>query len=66
VGLSYAPDITTFDDGDQLVDFRVSAEAEVSSFATAFIGYRFVEVELSQGPDRDLDDQVHVGVRLGF
>ena len=64
---SFAPDVTTWDDGERLIDLMARFEAEISSFATGFIGYRFLEIELEDsGDERELDDQFHVGVRLGF
>lgn len=66
IDLAYAPDVTTWDGGERLFDSVVRFEAEVSSFATAFVGYRFLEVELDRGTDHELDDRVQVGIRLGF
>lgn len=66
VDLAYAPDVTAWDGGERLFDSVVRLEAEVSSFATAFVGYRFLQVELDGGQDRDIDDRVQVGIRLGF
>ena len=64
---SFAPDVTTFDDGDRVIDALARFEVEVSRYATAFLGYRFLEVRLDDGDtERELDDQFQVGVRLGF
>jgi hypothetical protein len=61
---SYAPDITTFDDGEELVQFQVSADLELSYAASAFVGYHLLEID--DGRTRKLDSRLHVGVRLGF
>jgi hypothetical protein len=41
-------------------------EVELSEYSSAFVGVRYVEVELEGGGDRKIDDSVHFGVRLGF
>ena len=62
----YAPDITTFSDGDSLADFRVRAEVDVLPSATAFIGYRLLTTDLTGGGTHDVDDDVHLGIRIQF
>lgn len=62
----YSPKITTFDDGDELVDSRLRLEAEVSPNASAFIGYRRVKLNLKDFPNYKLDDHVQVGIRFKF
>lgn len=64
--LAYGPPVTTFGDGDDLFDVRLGFDVEIASHASAFLGYRFVELDLEDSGDRELDDRVHVGVRLGF
>ncbi len=66
LSLAYAPDQLVLDDGEELVDLRLSFEVDVSARAAAFVGYRTLEVELEDDPDVDLDDALHVGLRLGF
>ena len=61
-----APDITTFMDGDDLLDARIRVEADVSPNATAFVGYREVDVGLKSFPDRKVDEDIHAGVRFKF
>jgi len=62
----YAPDITTFSDGDSLADFRIRAEVDVLPSATAFIGYRLLTTDLTGTTTHDLDDNVHLGIRISF
>lgn len=64
--VAWAPDVVTWDGGDHLVDAVARFDVEVSSFATAFVGYRFLEVGLDGKPDQRIDDRLHVGIRLGF
>lgn len=69
VQAAYAPDVTTFDDGDWFLDATARLEVEISSFASAFVGYRYVQMGLL--PDEDerehrLEDRLHVGIRLAF
>jgi len=63
---SFAPDLATFADGEQVLDLLVRFELDLSSWATGFVGYRHYEVELDDQGDHDLDTSFHVGVRLGF
>ncbi len=64
--LFYAPGITTFNDGDDLLDLKFRFEVDVLPSATAFIGYRNVVLGLDQRPDYDVDENVHVGIRIEF
>lgn len=66
VEVSYAPDVATFVDGESVLDLRGSIEVDLSSWATAFVGYRQLEVDLEDEDDVDLDSALHIGVRLGF
>lgn len=66
VDLSFAPDVTTWSDGEELVDARFRAEFELSPFASAFVGYRHLEVDLGSDGDGEVDERVHAGVRLAF
>ncbi len=62
----YSPKITTFDDGDELVDSRIRLEAQVSPNASAFVGYRRVKLNLKDFSNYKLDDHVQVGIRFKF
>lgn len=62
---SYSPSIATFFDGDRVLDLLARAEADLSSWATAFVGYRHLAVDLEEG-DAELDGALQVGIRLGF
>jgi len=62
----FAPDITTFGDGESLMDLRVIAEIGVLPNAAAFVGYRQFEVDLENGGDYELDDNAHIGISFQF
>ncbi len=64
--LFYAPDVTTFSDGDSLLDLKLRAEIDVLPSATAFIGYRKLSTDLTSGGEHKMDDNVHVGIRIQF
>ncbi len=62
----FAPDITTYGDGEDLLDLKIRFEADVLPTATAFIGYRNVVVGIEDGPSYDVDENVHLGIRILF
>jgi len=66
VEVSYAPDIATFADGERVLDVLARVEVDLSTWATAFAGYRQLEVDLADEDDAELDSSLQAGVRLGF
>lgn len=64
--VSFAPDIATSSDADDLIDILARLEVELSDFAGAYVGARLLEVGLESGGRRELDSSVHVGIRLWF
>ena len=66
VELSWAPDVATFADGERVLDLLGRVEVDLSTWATAFVGYRRLEVDVEDAGGVDLDDSLHLGVRLGF
>lgn len=63
---SYAPDMATFLDGQRVLDVLGRVETDISSWATAFAGYRHLATDLENADDPELDSALQVGVRLGF
>jgi hypothetical protein len=66
VEVSWAPDIATFADGERVLDLLGRVEVDLSTWATGFVGYRHLEVDLTDGGDAELDSAFQAGVRLGF
>lgn len=62
----YAPEILTTSAGDNMLDFNTRFAVEFIPRTTGFIGYRMLEVDLNGGRDTELDDNIHVGLRLNF
>jgi hypothetical protein len=62
----YAPDVTTVSDFDELLEYRIAFELEVTPSARAYVGYRKLEVTVFDDHDYDIDDDAHVGVRFEF
>jgi len=60
----YAPDIVTFGNADNIKDVSVSVETRLSESTNLFIGYRVFEFDLAV--DREVDDNLHVGIRHRF
>lgn len=64
--LYYAPSVSTFNDGEDLLDVRLRFELEVVPSAKAFIGYRNVVVGIKDRPSYDVDENIHGGIRIQF
>jgi hypothetical protein len=62
----YAPKITSWSDGEQLLDFAVRYEIELVPQTSAFVGYRLLKANLEEGGNPKLDNNVHLGVHLSF
>jgi hypothetical protein len=62
----YAPEILTTSAGDSMLDTNMRFEVEFIPRTTGFVGYRMLEVDLNGGRDVELDDNLHVGLRLTF
>ncbi|HHJ18891.1 MAG TPA: hypothetical protein ENJ84_03535 [Gammaproteobacteria bacterium] len=62
----FAPGITTFGDGNDLLDARLRFEVDVLPSASIFFGYRNVNIELENGAQYDVDEFVHLGLRIQF
>lgn len=60
----YAPDIVTFGNADNIKDLAVTIETRLSESTNVFIGYRIFEFDLDV--DREVDDNMHLGVRHRF
>ena len=63
-----APSVTSFSNFDGITEYRVALELEVTPSARAYVGYRQLKVDLTNGtgPKYKLDDRAHVGVRFSF
>lgn len=66
IEVSFAPDESTFADGQRVVDAIGRFEVDLSPWATAFGGYRYLELDFEDEEDLELDRAFHAGVRLGF
>lgn len=66
VSLWYGPDASSFGDFDEFTEFSASVGYEVLRDAELYLGYRQIEVGIDKGPDVDLEDGAHVGIRLQF
>jgi hypothetical protein len=64
--LFYAPEITTFGDGNNFGDFQANYEISFLPSATAYVGYRKTRTDLKNYGYYDIEDRFHVGVRLMF
>lgn len=63
----FAPKITTFAEAEKYAEYGFAVELEVTPSARAYLGYRKIEVDLDTiNTTIELDDAVHLGVRLEF
>jgi len=64
--VAYAPQITTFGDGEDILDLSVRAEVALSNTTAAYVGYREINVSIEDGEDIDVLDGLRVGIRVGL
>ncbi len=63
----FAPEITSFSDSEEVLDYTFGIQIEVLPQTTAFIGLRHLEVDTEDEGEVELDDdRFHLGVRLTF
>ncbi len=63
----FTPGITTFGDTSSLLEITARVSLEIVPAAQAFAGYRLLEVEDDDTNNTlELDDNLHIGVRLQF
>ena len=62
----YAPDITSFGDAEDVLDYTLGFQIEALPQTVAFVGLRHFEIGLDEGDYELDDDNIHIGVRLTF
>ena len=65
LGLFYAPDIVTFGQADNVKDVTLRFMTRLRGGTDIFVGYRMFEIDI-QPTDREVDDNLHVGIRFAF
>lgn len=62
-----APDITSFSDTEEIREYTLGFQIEISTQTVAFVGVRNIEVDTTSLTERELDDdRAHIGVRIIF
>ena len=64
LALFYAPDIVTFGAADDVKDVSLRFMTRLRNGTDVFVGYRSFEIDLPI--DREVDDNLHVGLRRSF
>jgi hypothetical protein len=64
--LHYAPAVTSFGDSDELLDWGVRYELEVTPGVSGFVGYRRLTLDLDRDSSYKVDKRVHLGIRFAF
>lgn len=63
----YSPDITSFADAEEVVDYTFGFQIEALPQTIAFVGVRHLEFDTKDEGDYEADDdEIHLGVRLTF
>lgn len=62
----YSPDIITFGDADDILDFSVNYEVQFLPNTAGFAGYRLLSFDRDTGGEDDIVDALQVGVRFTF
>ncbi len=62
----YAPDILTFGDADDVLDFNVRFEVQFIPRAVGFVGYRLLDFDRDEGEDDEIVENVQLGLRFAF
>lgn len=62
----FAPEITSFADTEQIIDYTLGFQIEALPQTVAFVGIRHFEIEGDDGDYDADDDNIHFGVRLTF
>lgn len=61
-----APDITTTGRGEGVIDLTARYEFRFARSATAYVGYRYMEIDLGDAGDHQVDNDFLIGIRLSF
>jgi len=62
-----APEILSFRDTERYVEFATTFNFYINNWATAFAGYRKIDIEFDRPVDRDWDDDAFFGgIKLSF
>jgi len=65
--IAVAPEIMSFRDTEQYVEFNTAFNFYINNWATAFAGYRKIDVEFEKPVDRNWDDDAFFGgIRISF
>lgn len=64
LGLFYGPDIVTFGTADHAMDVSLRLMTRMRNGTDVFVGYRTLEFGVD--PQRDVDDNLHLGFRRSF
>lgn len=64
--LFYAPNITSFMDSERYKEWSVSVDYQLLARGFVYLGYRNVESRIENRGTHEIDDNVHVGMKLLF
>jgi len=64
--LFYAPDIVSFLDSENILEYDLRVEYELLPTANVYVGYRNIEAEIKNRGDAEIDDSAFVGLRFKF
>lgn len=62
----FAPDVTSFGDMENFLEYGVRGEYEVLRNGSLYLGYRKIEADFDVVDDADLDKGLHFGMQFTF
>lgn len=66
LGGAVAPDILTFGDSSGIQEWSLRLQAQLLPNAAVYVGWRELRVQLDDAPTHRVDNDLHLGLKLGF
>ena len=64
--LYYAPEVLSFSDADNYLEYRIAYDIEVIENGKFTLGYRHIETNYSENSDLTYNESFYVGFKIGF
>ncbi len=64
--LFYAPKITSFLDSEEYLEWNLAVDYQLLTQAYVYVGYRRVETDIKNAGTYQIDDNLHLGMKMMF